>query len=231
MNKRINKFKHRPDVSDDLVKNFFSGKKQGIYVDVGANHPQIDSQSYQLEKLGFQGLLIEPLPSYCRQLEKERTGLVIQAACSNIQNDGKYIDLVEAGVHSTLEHQPIAVGIKAGKKTSVLCMTLDHILKINNIKPGFEFLSIDIEGHEIEMFKGFSIEIWRPQLIMLEDHVTNHKKHNHMTKNNYQLIMRTGLNSWYVPRSENYTLSLLSKLEFFRKYWLAMPLRKLRYAK
>ena len=95
-------------------------------------------------------------------------------------------------------------------------MTLDHILKINNIKPGFEFLSIDIEGHEIEMFKGFSIEIWRPQLIMLEDHVTNHKKHNHMTKNNYQLIMRTGLNSWYVPRSENYTLSLLSKLEFFR---------------
>ena len=43
MNKRINKFKHRPDVSDDLVKNFFSGKKTGIYIDVGANHPQIDS--------------------------------------------------------------------------------------------------------------------------------------------------------------------------------------------
>lgn len=95
----------------------------------------------------------------------------------------------------------------------------------------FEYIYIDIEGHEMEMFKGFNLNYWKPTLVLLEDHVINHEKHNHMTKNGYQVILRTGLNIWCKPITENYTFSIDSKLEFIRKYWLGLLLRKIRYRK
>jgi hypothetical protein len=52
-----------------------------------------------------------------------------------------------------------------------------------------------------------------------------------MTSHGHQIILRTGLNSWYVPKTELYRFSLSSKFEFFRKYWLGLGGRKLKYMK
>lgn len=229
--KHVNKFRNLPHGEQDLVREFFGNKPCGFYVDLGANEPIIESQTFHLEKLGWSGLLIEPLPHYTSLLKEHRTGKVIEYACSSKDNHGKILDIVVAGGHSTLNTNPIAIGTKSNETIKVTCKTLDSILEDNNVPVGFEFISIDIEGHEMEMFKGFNLNYWKPKLVLLEDHVINHEKHNHMTKNGYQVILRTGLNSWYVPVTENYTFSIGSKLEFIRKYWLGLLLRKIRYRK
>ena len=92
-------------------------------------------------------------------------------------------------------------------------------------------LSIDIEGHELVALSGFDFAFWRPRLVLIEDHVTHLKKHQLMTKNGYQLLLRTGLNSWYVPADTAYTFSMAARFEFVRKYYLGLPLRKWRYAR
>lgn len=162
-------------------------------------------------------------------LRKQRKGTVVQYACSSPQNHNKVLKLIVAGGHSTLNNQPIARGTQCEETVEVTCRTLDSIFEENSVPEGFDFLSIDIEGHEMEMFKGFTLTKWRPKLVLLEDHVVNHEKHNHMVTNGYQLILRTGLNSWYVPVEAQYTFSLASKLERFRKYWLGLWLRKMRF--
>ena len=81
-NKKVFKFKNRPEHHEELVKSFFLKSKKGFFVDVGANDPKKDSQSYHLEQDGFTGLLIEPLPYCCDKLRKDRTSKVIQLACS-----------------------------------------------------------------------------------------------------------------------------------------------------
>ena len=136
-----------------------------------------------------------------------------------------------AGPHSTLNKKPIAINSTSNQTTTVTCKTLDSILQDNNVPIGFEFISIDIEGHEMEMFKGFSLKKWQPQLILLKDHLINHKKHSYMKINNSQLILRTGLNSWYIPQSQKYKFSMSSKLEIFRKYWLGLLTREIKYKK
>jgi hypothetical protein len=141
------------------------------------------------------------------------------------------VDIVVAGGHSTLNINPIAIGTISNETIKITCRTLDSLLEENNVSTGFDFISIDIEGHEMEMFKGFTLEHWKPKLVLLEDHVINHDKHNHMIQHDYQVILRTGLNSWYVPNTEDYTFSLSSKLEIFRKYWLGLLIRKVRYRK
>ena len=203
--KHINQFKNLPDGEQDLIRDFFDNKQDGFYVDVGANEPMIESQTYHLDKIGWSGLLLEPLPHYCNLLKQHRTGKVVQYACSSPENNNKVLKLIVAGGHSTLNQNPIALGTKSNQTINVTCKTLDSILEENNVDVGFDFISIDIEGHEMEMFKGFTLKKWNPKLVLLEDHVTNHKKHNFMVQNGYQVLLRTGLNSWYVPNTEQWT--------------------------
>lgn len=229
--KRIIRAKVPPDVEQAMVRAFFGNRPDGFFVDVGANDPFKDSQSYHLESLGWRGLLIEPLPGYCELLRKHRSGRVIQQACSSPENHGKTLPIRVAGVHSTLERQPIAIRAVAEDVIEIQVRTLDSILEDNQVSPGFELLSIDVEGHEMELFKGFSLSRWQPRLVLLEDHVINHQKHRHMVGAGYQLLLRTGLNSWYVHCSDTYSFSLGARLEFVRKYWLGLLTRQIRYRK
>lgn len=227
--KYVHTFKNSPEGEQALIRQFFDNKSAGFFVDVGANEPVIQSQTHHLEQAGWDGLLIEPLPQYADLLRANRKGRVVQFACSSPENHGKVLDLIVAGGHSTLNDAPIAINSNSNETIKVGCRTLDSILEDQQVQEGFDFISIDIEGHEMEMFKGFTLERWRPRLVLLEDHVINHEKHNHMQAHGYQLILRTGLNSWYVPASEGYTLSFASRLEVFRKYWLGLWTRKLKY--
>lgn len=225
----VRQFSNEPAIEQALVQSFFQGLT-GFYVDVGANDPVLDSQSKHLELLGWTGLLVEPDPDCCELLRQSRTGTVIEMACSSPQNAGKFLQLNRAGPHSTLEDQPIALGAVVRSTVSVRCDTLDAMLRANQAPVGFDLLSVDIEGHELVALSGFDFAYWQPRLVLLEDHVTHLKKHQLMTENGYQLILRTGLNSWYVPQGAPFKLSISARLEFFRKYYLGLPLRKYRYS-
>jgi len=230
--KVIDSFKNSPINELGLIREFFGNKKNGFYVDIGANDPAHESQTFHLDNMGWDGLLVEPHPRYQFLLKEKRTGKIIPYACSNPENQNKTLELIDNHLHSTLELDWFESRNKDSKaKTiNVICKTLDSILKENEVQPGFEFISIDIEGHEMEMLKGFNISRWRPQLILMEDHVLSHQKHNHMVAGGYKLIMRTGLNSWYVPKSSGFRLTLSAKFSFFRKFWLGIIGRKIKYS-
>ena len=48
---------------DALVNSLFRNKKYGIYVDVGAYHPILYSNTYALYRRGWRGFAIDPNPS------------------------------------------------------------------------------------------------------------------------------------------------------------------------
>ncbi len=228
--RHVQRFSNEPAIEQALVQSFFD-KKVGFFVDVGANDPVLDSQSQHLEVLGWNGLLVEPDPDCCALLRQSRTGVVVEMACSSPENAGKFLQLNRAGPHSTLEDQPIALGAVVRATVPVRCETLDTILRSHRAPVGFDLLSIDIEGHELVALSGFDFAYWKPRLVLLEDHVTHLKKHQLMRQNGYQLLLRTGLNSWYVPAQPGYTASWAARFEFFRKYYLGLPLRKWRYSR
>ena len=226
--RNIQRFSNEPAVEKQLVQAFFSGHR-GFFVEVGANDPVLDSQSQHLEALGWTGLLVEPDPDCCELLRNTRAGTVVELACSSPENAGKQLLLNRAGPHSTLEDRPIALGAVVRSTVAVRCETLDTILRNNNAPTGFDLLSIDIEGHELVALSGFSFAKWKPRLVLIEDHVTHLKKHRFMLGSGYRLLMRTGLNSWYVPAEESYRFSISARFEYVRKYYLGLPLRRLRY--
>jgi len=91
-----------------------------------------------------------------------------------------------------------------------------------------DLLSVDVEGHELEVLSGFDFERWQPLLILVEDHVGTLQTHRYLKARGYRLIRRFGNNGWYVSAEAKVNASFSDRFEILRKYYLALPFRMLR---
>jgi FkbM family methyltransferase len=214
----------------ELVREFFAGARSGFFVEVGANRPQQESQSWHLEQLGWTGVLIEPQPQLANDLSCTRSAKVFAVACSSPQNAGRRMPLHVAGALSSLDRDRMAPGAQPDRVIEVPVRTLDDILAEARAPLRFDFLSIDVEGHELEVLRGFDIARWRPRLIVLEDHVGNLGKHRYMQNVGYRLIRRFENNGWYVPDDAQLRVAPRERWDILRKYYLALPFRIARNA-
>ena len=209
------------------VETFF-GPTTGFFVEVGANHPQDGSQSWHLEERGWRGILIEPNPDLADNLQKGRRAKVFAVACSSPEHEGRRLPFYVAGPLSTLDRAAMAPGSQPKSIIDVPARTLNSILTESGAPQPIDFLSIDVEGHEIEVLRGFDFARWQPRLILLEDHVSNLRKHRYMKSSGYRLVRRTGLNGWYVPINSQVHFGITDQWSVLRKYYLALPFRVLR---
>lgn len=212
-----------------LVRQFFAADDAGFFVEVGANEPQLRSQTWHLEQIGWRGILIEPNPDLAEQLRQARTAQVFAVACSSPENAGRMLPLHVAGPLSSLDAERMAPGAQAERSVPVPIRTLDQIL-VEAQAPPIDFLSIDVEGHEIEVLRGFDIGRWKPRLILLEDHVADLARHRYLKRAGYRLIRRFDNNGWYVPADTDAPVTWAERWEILRKYYLALPFRMLRNA-
>jgi FkbM family methyltransferase len=218
----------KPEFEVPLVREFFRDTPEGFFVEVGANDPKKDSQSYHLEEAGWRGILVEPLPELASELRLLRKARVFEVACSSPDRAGQTMTLHVAGPFSSFDPNLAVTGMRADRTIDVKVDTLDHVLSEGEAKRPIDLMSVDVEGHELEVLSGFDFKRWKPRLILLEDHVSSLDKHRFMKRAGYRLMRRTGLNGWYVPMADAPPMDLLGRWQIFRKYYLALPFRMLR---
>jgi FkbM family methyltransferase len=214
----------------ELVREFFRGARDGFFVEVGANRPRDASQTWHLEQLGWRGVLIEPQPDLAEDLRHARSAQVFAVACSSPENAGRRMRLHVAGALSSLDRERMAPGAQAERVIDVPVRTLDEVLREARAPAGFDFLSIDVEGHELEVLGGFDFAHWRPRLLLLEDHVGSLEKHRFIRAAGYRLIRRVENNGWYVPRTDTTRIAPQERWDILRKYYLGLPFRMARNA-
>jgi hypothetical protein len=108
--------------------------------------------------------------------------------------------------------------------------TLDDVLQEAKSPAPIDFLSVDVEGHEIKVLLGFDFARWRPRLILIEDHVGNLDRHRFLQGSGYRLVRRAGNNGWYVPNDAPVQPGWQDRWRIMRKYYLALPFRMARNA-
>ncbi len=219
---------YKPSEEDEQILHFFKNTEIGTFVEIGANHPINLSQTYCLEKIGWNGFLIEPLPdmaSLCREMRKAK---VFEIACGTPAQSGSVIDLFAAGEFSSTQKHLVFTDVAYTNIYKVKFKTLDEILskeKCQNV----DFISIDTEGTELDVLKGINFTKTNPKLILIEYHVLSLKIHFYLRKKGYKLINRTGVNNWYIPSRTPYNIPFSKKIKFFRKMYLGTPIRKLQW--
>src|SRR5204862_7027727 len=107
-------------------------------------------------------------------------------------NAGRTLPLHVAGPLSSLDRDRMAPGAKADYVIMVPTRTLDDILEEAQAPAPLDLLSVDVEGHEIEVLRGFDFAHWQQGLILREDHVGDLKKHKFLTQSGYRLLRRIG---------------------------------------
>jgi len=217
-----------------LVRLFFDDKPEGTFVEVGANDPVAFSQTHHLEAHGWSGLLIEPIPELCEALRAQRpNSTVVQAACGRPADRGE-AEFAVATDHqqSALKRDQLDFQTDTQRTITVRVVTLDDILDEHPTPNGgpYDFVSIDVEGMQLDVLEGFDLARHRPRLLLIEDHLTDLRTHRHIKAKGYRLAKRTGLNNWYIPRDEPFALaSAGERFALWRKLYLRTWFRGLRF--
>jgi FkbM family methyltransferase len=218
------------ELENPLKEEFFGHARTGYFVEVGANDPEQWSQTFHLERLGWSGIVVEPQPELAAALRERRRAKVCAVACSSPENAGKSMTLHLAGIHSSFDPLLKVAAVRPAGTIDVPLTTLDRILSDSGAPAPLDFLAIDVEGHEIEVLRGFDFARWRPRLLLVEDIVLDLRLHRYIVARGYKWVRRTDINSWYVPADSTMRVSALGRWEFFRKYYLGTPFRRMREA-
>lgn len=218
------------ELENPLKEEFFGHARTGYFVEVGANDPEQWSQTFHLERLGWSGIVVEPQPELAAALRERRRAKVCAVACSSPENAGKSMTLHLAGIHSSFDPLLKVAAVRPAGTIDVPLTTLDRILSDSAAPAPLDFLAIDVEGHEIEVLRGFDFARWRPRLLLVEDLVLDLRLHRYIVARGYKWVRRTDINSWYVPADSTMRVSALGRWEFFRKYYLGTPFRRMREA-
>jgi FkbM family methyltransferase len=216
---------YRKNTEEEMILEFLSLIKNGFFVEVGANDPTNISTTYPLEQQGWRGILVEPLPNWCKLIREVRTAPVFECACG-APDDPREMVLSVEDTFSALKGRSIHSSRPATEIT-VRVRTLNSILEEVDCAK-IDFLSIDVEGGEFHVLQGFNIAKYRPKLVFIEDHVHSLKVHRYFLRNGYKIIRRTGVNNWYVPADCIVAVPLGERLRLFRKLYIGTPWRAFR---
>jgi len=192
---------------DRLLDKMFQGKPRGFCIEVGANNGVDGSTTLHFEELGWDCILVEPNPDLCRQLRARRKARLFECAASS--TSGTAVLHIASG--SEQSHAVSALG-DAQKPaeilkehgfqtnpTEVVTRRMDDILEEAQSTAGIDFISIDVEGHELELLKGFSLDRWRPSILIVEDNAPLGESgvRDYLKGQGYVPFRRTGVNDWY----------------------------------
>lgn len=209
------------------------------FVDVGANDGMTNSMTYTLEKSGWSGILIEPNPILINELQAKRTSKIINCAISNSESPMAFhIVSGEGNLHglSRFDYTPEfeeLVKRNSGtiEKKLVECKMLKNVLLQNQIPIDFSFLKVDVEGHELEVFKCLNLDEFFPVLIVAEDNSKDLNKtvRQYLKQFNYYVIARKGTNNYFVKKSNiiKFIPSFISAKFTFARWDLKRVLWKL----
>lgn len=204
---------------DFLLWNFFEYKKTGFYVDVGSFDGVHLSNTFSFEQQGWTGICVEPHPTYFPLCQQSRPkSICLNVACvgdeetqtidfyaedlgllSGIQSDR------DADVRSRYEKRGLT--FDGFERIAVKASTLNAILyQFLPAKTEIDFVSVDVEGTELEVLKGLDLSRFRPRVLVVESHSENARiaLYDYLVEMNGYIEARDlGLNIFYTREVED----------------------------
>lgn len=197
------------DLVVKLVLSLFPNNFKGVCIDVGAYHPTWLSNSYELEQSGWDVYCIEPNPYCIPDLLQGRKN-VVQCAVGEENHEWAefYIYRTGHGPNDMAGHTGLLEKDKkdeAGEyelihvRVRTLISILRYMINVDRI----DVLTIDTEGTEMEVLRGFDIETWKPKVVVVENiEPENTEQFDYLKKRGYTLRKRINFNDIY-ERTDN----------------------------
>lgn len=160
---------------EDIVADVELGKKKkGIYVDVGAYHPKLFSNTYLFYKRGWKGVCIEPRSEAFEWFKKTRPrDKYVSMGVGNKKDVLEYFEFDDSAANTFSKSQAKKNVSEAGRKflrkINVAVMPLRDILASSGVTGKIDLMSVDVEGMDFEVLKSNDWKKYRPTVVICED--------------------------------------------------------------
>ena len=192
---------------DLIIDRLFNNINNGVYIDVGCNHPIKYNNTYILYKKGWRGINIDSDKDSIKLFNQHRKNdHNINAIVSNNEEVKELYYYHNRSAINTLSKDLVdSRSTKPKKIIKEKSTTLNKIIENSPFnKEKINLLSIDIENHEYEALKEFNFSKYRIDVIIMEcidlsqkklemynqslNFITNASIYKLLTGNDYKLI-------------------------------------------
>jgi FkbM family methyltransferase len=170
-------------------------------VEVGAGPTSQYSMSKLFRENGWRTICVEPNPYYF-ELHKNEGNEIYQYAISNKILNNQDFEIINpetkvqmAGSALKLKYPKLINDPKKIIKVDIV--TLNWLLEFLNIDKT-DYVSIDVEGWELEVMKGFDVKKYNPKVIVLENLENNKLYNEYMNSIEYKLFKKIYVNDIYI---------------------------------
>jgi FkbM family methyltransferase len=154
---------------DFFVLSELGFKEGGYFIEFGAADGILESNTYLLEKmLGWHGILAEPAKYYQKRLKLNRTVDIEFECVWNESGKTLLFSEVDAPNMSTVAEYALDQRRSRGKKYHVRTISLEDLLIRHQAPFHVDYLSIDTEGSEYQILRGFDFSKYRIAVVTVE---------------------------------------------------------------
>jgi FkbM family methyltransferase len=183
--------------------------EHGLYIDIGAQDPVVDSVSLAFHEHGWRGIHVEPTPHYAELLRQQRPGdKIIQSAVGSKKRILPFFEIPHTGISTadaTIADQHRERGFDV-HEISVPCITLATVFKECQAHE-IHWLKIDVEGLEEQVLRSWGAAKARPWIVVVESTLPLTQIESHeswqalLVSRNYSPVYFDGLNRYYVSNA------------------------------
>jgi len=203
---------------DLLIRAFFPDVAAGTYVDVGANHPVLDSVTKLFYDSGWSGVNIEPQTALFEALREARPrDLNLNIGVGSEPGHLVFTEFPQAHGLSTFDRQvadrlrrvggPTGLGVAVERVVEV--RTLGAVVRDARLAR-VHVLKVDVEGFEYEVLSGMDWTGVRPELLCIEANKIDPARdwRNLLLEADYIPVFHDGLNMYWLARESAYRREL-----------------------
>ncbi len=194
---------------DRIIATLLDGRSTGFYVDVGCNHPIRYSNTFALYKRGWRGINIDANAQLIDRYRRVRPRDVsISAVVSSSSRDVVFTEF-EDDVVSSVSAEHVArwkAEQRVVRERHAKARTLNDILDSVDAPHRFDLLSIDVEGHDLEVLSSLDLDRYRARLIVVEMHdfplrePKRNETWSHLVANGYEMVGYAIMNGYFLDR-------------------------------
>lgn len=159
---------------EDLILDWYLGDNEtGFYVDVGAHHPKMYSNTYRLYRRGWKGINIDANPGSMRRFQRLRPrDINVEAAINSVSQELTFHIFKEPGLNTfdkNLALRHVGEGRSIIKEVAIVTVPLVELLDQHvphNTR--IDLLTIDVEGLDYDVLKSNDWDRYLPAYILIE---------------------------------------------------------------